>query len=235
MKMQFGLSLAALDSTDVGTCRKWRNDYRIWSWCRQSDFISDVEQAGWFERQAKDTSIKMYKIMCNVDTAETMVGVCGLTSIDWVNRKAEFSLYVDPDKHARGYGKEALGLLLVHGFTNLNLNLIWGETFQGNPAFKMFLGLGFQPEGTRRSFYFKDGKYIDAHLISLTADDWREYGKPRDSSKPVSDDNQFSGGSDCSDGPVLDIKPLRRKAATAAKPRLKSVEKERQTQADLDL
>lgn len=232
MKMPCGLSLAALDSTDVSKCRKWRNRYEIWKWCRQSDFISDIEQSNWFDRQSKDPSIKMYKILTHADDLNSFVGVCGLTSIDWVNRRAEFSLYIDPDKHKRGYGREALKLLLMHAFTNLNLNLVWGESFVGNPAIKMFVQLGFKPEGTRRQFYFKDGKYIDAYLVSLTAKEWREHGKPSAGSESVS--NPKSGGVDRDAGDVLDISPIERKSQAPAKPRLKTVEKQGKEKASSD-
>ena len=210
--MKIVISLAALDSTDVDTCRKWRNRYEIWRWCRQSDFISDVEQADWFARQSADKSIKMYKILCD----GAMVGVCGLTSIDWINRRAEFSLYTDPDKHGHGYGKEALKILLIHAFTNLNLNLIWCESFDGNPAIKMFHEICFKFDGTRRQFYFKDGKYIDAHIASLTAEEWRNHGKPCDNPRVAGPDEPTAESLDTPDV---------RKRGKAAKPKLKVAEK----------
>lgn len=173
--------LAPLDSTDMGLVRTWRNDHKIWKWCRQHDLVSDAEQVRWFNRQSEDQTIKMYKVMIETVTQEKdkepetkvhPVGVCGLTSIDLVNRRAEFSLYLAPDLHGKGLGKIALKALLLHGFTNLGLNSIWGECFQGNPAAKMFEKLGFQCDGIRRQFYFRDGRFIDAHLYSITAEEF---------------------------------------------------------------
>ena len=57
---------------------------------------------------------------------------------------------------------------------NQNLNVIWGETFEGNHAYDMFLKLGMKHEGTRRQFYFKEGKHIDAHLVSITRQEFME-------------------------------------------------------------
>lgn len=175
------ISLAALDSTDIGLVRQWRNDHRIWRWTRQFDLISDAEQVRWFNRQSEDPTIRMYKVVLETEEkgeddkpgvrAHT-AGVCGFTSIDNVNRRAEFSLYVAPDLHGKGLGTVALKTLLVHGFQNLGLNIIWGETFDGNPAARMFEKIGFQKEGTRRQFYFRDGRFIDAHLYSITAEEF---------------------------------------------------------------
>jgi RimJ/RimL family protein N-acetyltransferase len=172
--MNITLELLPVDSTDLEQLRSWRNDHRIWRWCRQSDLISDVEQKAWFERQAKDPTIRMYKAVRAVGSHVETVGVCGLTSIDQMNRRAEFSLYVAPELHKQGLGAKILALLLQHGFLNLGLNVIWGETFDGNPAWKMFEKLGFEKEGIRRQFYFKGGRFIDAHLYSITRESWNE-------------------------------------------------------------
>lgn len=172
--VKYTLGLAPLDSTDMVQVRNWRNDHRIWQWCRQNDFISDAEQARWFDRQSADPSIKMYKILVQLEGADktVAVGVCGLTSIDMTNRHAEFSIYIAPSAQGNGFGKQALSCLLTHGFKNLGLNVIFGEVFAGNPALTKFEQLGFVHEGVRRAFYFRDGKYCDAHLISMRADEW---------------------------------------------------------------
>jgi RimJ/RimL family protein N-acetyltransferase len=105
------------------------------------------------------------------------VGVCGLTDIDYLVGKAEFSLYVAPSMQGKGLGKKGLKALFNLGFQVFNLNLIWGETFDKNPAYKMFLDLGMVYDGTRRQFYYKDGKYIDAHLISITKEEFNSWNK----------------------------------------------------------
>ena len=159
-----GVRLAPLDSKYLETIREWRNVEEIRSWCRQNDLISDLNQAEWYEKVRKDPSIKMYAVL---DPSSEIVGVCGLTSIDLYNRRAEFSLYIAPTRQQEGFGRRALKCLVLHGFRNLGLNCIWGETFEGNPAAKMFEEIGFKKEGTRRQFYFKGGKFIDCHLYSI--------------------------------------------------------------------
>lgn len=190
MKQDLTLSLAALDSTDCVVIRAWRNDYQIWRWCRQSDFISDVEQAAWFERQVKDPSIKMYKVTRQHGGGLITVGVCGFTSINMLSRHAEFSLYIAPEFQGKGYGRTALALLLMHGFTNLGFNMIWGEVIAGNPALNIFAAMGFKSDGLRRQFYWKDGAVHDAHLISMTV---REYYDRINSARNKSAD---TGGAD---------------------------------------
>lgn len=161
------VALYPLDSGYIEQMRVWRNHPDVRRWCRQWGLINDREQAQWFASMSDDKSMAMYALACG----DKIIGACGLTSICWINRRAEFSLYVDPDKRRKGYARAGLTLLLYHGFNDMNLNRIWGETFDGNPAARLFESLGFVKEGTRKEFYFKDGKYIDAHLYSVSRGD----------------------------------------------------------------
>jgi RimJ/RimL family protein N-acetyltransferase len=167
-----GVRLCSPTYNGVGSVAfKWRNDYRIWKWCRQNDDLNLKNHVDWFDRISTDSSIKMYTIYCD---SGYPVGVCGLTDIDRMNQRAEFSLYIGPEYQNNGFAKATLKTLFSHGFMNQNLNVIWGETFEGNPAYDMFLKLGMKHEGTRRQFYFKDGKHIDAHLVSMTRQEFME-------------------------------------------------------------
>lgn len=161
------MHLRPLDEDNLGHYFSWRNDPRIYKWCRQNEPISWEHHLAWFEKQGKDPTVKMYEIFHKTDSFDGLSGVCGLTSVDFVNRSAEFSLYVCPNLWGQGYGRQALMLLCKKGFNTFGLNHIFGESFEGNPAIKMFESLGFKKEGTRRQFYFRDGKYIDAHIYSL--------------------------------------------------------------------
>ncbi len=140
--------------------------------------ISDVEQEEWFRKQAVDPTIAMYKIIQTVISgpdkgSSSAIGVCGFTSIDRWHRRAEFSFYIAAPFHGRGFGQLGMELLLIHGFTNHGFHQIWGEVFQGNPALPLFLDLGFETNGIRPDFYWKDGKFIDATMISITGEKWR--------------------------------------------------------------
>ena len=153
-----------------------RNNPDVRRWCRQHSLINEVQQREWFLWQAKDPNTRMFEIVARDQNTSPFipVGICGLTTIDWVHSRAEFSCYVFPDERMKGYAKEGLMLLFDYGFNDLNLHCIWGETFEGNPALKLFQDvLGMRLEGTRRDFYYKDGSYIDAHLISILKHEWR--------------------------------------------------------------
>lgn len=154
-----------------------RNDYRVWKWCRQFDLLTEDRHESWMLSVQNSSDTRMYEILAKTDDKKLQesfqpVGVCGLTSIDHVNQRAEFSLYIFPEYHNQGYGSDGLRTLFTHGFLSLNLNRIWGETFQDNPAITMFENLGMEREGTRKAFYFREGHFIDAHLYAIGREQW---------------------------------------------------------------
>jgi RimJ/RimL family protein N-acetyltransferase len=211
--VQATLQLKALDRAHIDQARAWRNDWTVWQFTRQNDVISDIEQEQWFHRQAADETIRMYAVILFANGHERFIGVAGLTSLDWPNRRAEFSLYIGPEYQRQGHGRMALRVLLDHAFKNLGLKQVWGETFHGNPAIKMFGQLGFQVDGKRREFYFKDGKWLDAYLISILATEWADLNRP----KPVSDANDVSAADSPSSSDVpADGRPRRKGRGKAA-------------------
>ena len=153
---------------------EWRNNPAVWKWCRQNTLIDMYHHKAWEHAQSSNPNIKMF----GVATGFTSIGVCGFTSIDRLNRSAEFSLYIDPDEQRKGYGKRALQTLIRHGFEDWGFNRIWGETFDGNPALKTFLEIGLTTEGTLRESYFKKGKFINSFIVSILASEFKVHKIP---------------------------------------------------------
>jgi RimJ/RimL family protein N-acetyltransferase len=142
---------------------KWRNDPRVYRWCRQHSPISEAHHTAWLKRIEDDPTLEMFGVHVAM---KGPVGVCGLTSIDRVNQKAEFSLYIASDHQGKGYGEKALYTLTRHGHEAFNIVRIWGESFDGNPAIRMFERLGYKYEGALRKAYFREGRFIDSHIYS---------------------------------------------------------------------
>ena len=63
-----------------------------------------------------------------------LVGMGGLTDISLENRNAEISLIIDPELRGKGYGEEAVRLILEQGFCFLNLFAIYGEVYECNDS-----------------------------------------------------------------------------------------------------
>ncbi|MCF7815351.1 MAG: GNAT family N-acetyltransferase, partial [Candidatus Cloacimonetes bacterium] len=73
----------------------------------------------------------------------------------------------------KGYGSEALSLLLDYGFNILNLNNIMLETFSFNErALKSYKKVGFKEIGRRRQAIIMGGKKYDEILLDILAEDF---------------------------------------------------------------
>ncbi len=144
--------------------RKWRNREDVRKYCRQNDLITEEAQLKWFDSLPSDPTVKMYRIV--LENGKD-VGVCGLTSIDLWNRRAEVSLYTVPYDY--GIEKAALLTLIRHAFSTLGLQSLYLESFKPEDRRQLYVDCGFNPEGTRRQFYFREGKFQDAYLYSLLA------------------------------------------------------------------
>ena len=165
---KFGVYLDTINAADLDQLRAWRNTKSIWRWCRQVTLITEADHRYWFEHIAFNGKNRMYTIKSG---SGKLVGVCGLTDIDTTARRAEFSLYIGPEHQRCGHAENGLKTLIKHGFDDLGLNLIFGETMSGNPALRLFKKLGMKIEGVRRDFYWKEGGFTDATLISIKRDE----------------------------------------------------------------
>jgi RimJ/RimL family protein N-acetyltransferase len=78
-----------------------------------------------------------------------------------------------PERHGHGYGTKALKTLIHFGFTELNLNMIWGETVGDNMAQIIFTTCGFEKTGYRPDLYWKDGAFRDSLIFCLRRAKWK--------------------------------------------------------------
>jgi RimJ/RimL family protein N-acetyltransferase len=104
------------------------------------------------------------------------VGEVVLMNIDNVNRNASIriSLFSEAD-FSKGYGSEAMRLMVNYGFKELNLHRIELDVFAFNTrAIRVYEHIGFQREGLLRDTLFYDGEFHDTVLMSILESDWQD-------------------------------------------------------------
>jgi len=142
----------------------WRNHPDIMQWTRQNSPLTESEMDQWYDRLTTDPTKKVFGI--ETTKAPTIVGTCGFSDINLVHGTAQFSLLIGPEFQRKGYGRSALIELLKHGFKDLRLNLIWGESIEENPALHLFSQF-FQMEGTLRQRFYKNGQFKNSQIFSI--------------------------------------------------------------------
>ncbi len=157
----FWVSLRRLYTEDIAIYREIRNSYAFRMGSRQCDLKTseDVQKL----LADKDSSI------FEINHRGSQKGICALSDINHVHQRAEFSIFIQDHVRRLGVAEMALKTLFCHGFRNLNLNVIHGETFDNNnAAHRLFDKVGMVRRPGIEQAYYKDGVWVDSHIIFMT-------------------------------------------------------------------
>ncbi len=125
------------------------------------------------EKRGLEDSMKSH-IFTIVDRKSSKpIGRCLLFDLDWINRKAMMGIVIGEKSHwSKGYGEEAVRLLLDYAFHLLNLNSIMLGTFSFNErGLKCFQKAGFQEIGRRRQGRVIGDRTYDIVLMDILAEE----------------------------------------------------------------
>ncbi len=102
------------------------------------------------------------------------IGGCGAHEIDWKNSKATVGIMIGSKKYlSRGYGTDAMKVLINFIFNEMNINKISLNVYAFNErAVKSYKKCGFIVEGVLRQEIFKNGNYHDELRMALLRGDW---------------------------------------------------------------
>ena len=158
----------------------WLNDPEVRYGIAMYLPMSQAREEAWFEDMLKHPPAEQVLVIeargAKSQEHWTPIGTCSFMDIDWRSRNAEFGILIGEKAYwNKGYGTEAVKLLVRHGFQTLNLHRIWLRVFATNPrAVKAYEKAGFTHEGTKRQAEFIDGEYVDVLLMSILQPEWRD-------------------------------------------------------------
>ena len=103
-----------------------------------------------------------------------LIGSCGFINIDHLNQTGEASIFIgDKNYWNKGYGSEALKLLLDYGFKALNLYSVFLQVFGFNErAIKTYEKIGFKKIGIRRQCDIRNRERHDLILYDILVDEF---------------------------------------------------------------
>jgi RimJ/RimL family protein N-acetyltransferase len=176
------IRLRAPTRDDLLRFTTWLNDPEVRQYISIILPFSFEEEEGWFEsmlKRPKEEHPLVIEVRQEADGGgETWVpiGNIGLHAIDWHVRSAELGIFIgDKSYWDKGYGSEAVRLILQHGFETLNLQRISLRVLASNPrAIHTYEKAGFVHEGNMRRAEYKGGKYIDVLFMGVLRQEWAE-------------------------------------------------------------
>lgn len=139
-----------------------------------SDFVmpGSIES---FEKSHEKSSNSMEFRLRTLEN-DTLIGFVALFSIEWNNQCGKMAIGIgDPNFRGKGYGTDALRLILRYGFCELNLHRIGLDVISYNQrAIHAYQKVGFQVEGTLRESVLRDGQKYDRILMSILRSEYQQ-------------------------------------------------------------
>lgn len=133
------------------------------------------DEQKWFER-VSGASKDNYDFAIETLGDNKYIGGCGINSVDWKNRVATIGIFIgDKNYWGKGYGSDAINILIKFIFEQMNMHKISLHVFSYNErAIKCYEKCGFVKEGIMREEIFFDGRYYDDIAMGLLK---KEYNK----------------------------------------------------------
>lgn len=106
---------------------------------------------------------------------DELIGICGLLSVDKINRTSEAGIFIGNKKYwNKGYGTEAMNLLLDYSFNLLNMNSIFLRVHSFNErAIRCYKKCGFKEIGIRREAYILGGTTYNQVYMDILAKEFK--------------------------------------------------------------
>lgn len=167
--------LAAPREDDVQVLARWSHDAE---YLRAVDTdlarpISTEEAARSFP--GSDANTVAFRIRTLED--DRLIGFVSIHSIEWNNRAALLAIGIGQREYrGRGYGTDALRLVLRYAFDELNLLRLGLDVISNNTAaIRTYEKVGFVHEGCMRRAVLRDGCHHDRLIMGLLRDEWQKH------------------------------------------------------------
>ena len=166
--------LSPMNTEDAEKYVEWISDFKVTDGIGRSCNLLTVEgEKSWLEKES--LNFKDYNFAIVKKDSDQLIGNCSIVKINPKDRCAEVGIFIgDEENRNKGYGTEALKMLLDYGFNYLNLNNIQlGAMSFNDRAISCYKKVGFKEYGRRRESYFLNGKYYDIVFMDILAREFK--------------------------------------------------------------
>ena len=149
-------------------------------WSLDSEYsrlLNDGAAYMWTPKQIKEWIEKeknIYFFIIRTMADDQPIGFLDLSGFNWSTRDAWVGIGLgEREFWGKGYGTEAMQIILRYAFQEMNLNRINLNVFEYNSrAQKSYLKCGFVEEGRSRQSMLRDGKRWDMVYMGLLRSEW---------------------------------------------------------------
>ena len=165
------LYLSPMNPDDAEQYTQWLNDPDV------ADHLGQYRQMislGNEKKAMEQLSGEGHNYAIVLKDNDMLIGNISLMDIEHIHRRAALGLFIgDAEQRGKGYGTEAIRLILGYGFNILNLHnimlLVHADNPQGLACYKK---VGFREVGRRREARIKGGCFIDLVYMDILASEF---------------------------------------------------------------
>ncbi len=151
--------LRPLERDDLPFVHQMDNNASVMRYWFEEPYEAFVELCDLYDKHIHDQGERRFII----ERTGTRVGLVELVEIDYVHRRAEFQIIIDPAHQGHGYASAAALLAMDYGFSVLNLYKLYLIVDTENArAISIYGKLGFEREGELIHEFFVNGEYRNA-------------------------------------------------------------------------
>ncbi len=166
--------LRGVRDDDLATLAKWEmNPGRM---ATLSDRVAPPSEAAAKERIAKWSANEKGDLGFAIETLEdppALVGNIGLWGVRPKDQCATLGIALGREYIGRGYGTDAVRVIVDYGFREMGLHRIQLGVALFNPAgIRAYEKAGFVEEGRHRQSVLHDGRWYDEVLMSILDHEW---------------------------------------------------------------
>lgn len=166
--------LAPHRTEDAEQLYRWRNDLSLTEQIGSPTRLSSLESEIDGIKSRNSGGDHHFGIFSLED--DTMLGYCGIRDFNWLHQSARVGIFIgDTKNQGKGYGTEAMALLVGFGFDYLNMHSIALSVLEFNErAIASYKKIGFREYGRSHESYRLHGQWHDWIEMEILEQWWRE-------------------------------------------------------------
>ncbi|NVM46210.1 MAG: GNAT family N-acetyltransferase [Candidatus Lokiarchaeota archaeon] len=171
------IKFAPLDRKHIDKFLKWFNDPEITQYLMMYKPLTRDWEEEWFNAlKNREDTVHFSIVLLDEDDPEKIIGNCAIHNINPKNRACSCGITIgEKEYQSKGYGAEAMEMLIEYGFNTLNMNRIELTVYDFNTrAYKTYQKVGFVEEGRKRQARYHNGKYYDEIIMAILKEDWEK-------------------------------------------------------------
>lgn len=159
--------LRALEPEDLDFVYEIENDTLLWALSDTQTPYSRFTLRQYLENAQQDIfEAKQLRLaICTIDN--TTIGLIDVFDFDVKNKRAGIGILIkDESNRYKGYGKEALNLLVNYCYESLHLHQVYANVLETNEAsLRLFENNGFKKIGLKEDWSFDGQQFSNEYML----------------------------------------------------------------------